>query len=189
MTAVSGMWRGFLELWALYPMYPAVKALICLPTIVLMQLGLTLLTSALFFFLLKGRRLTYDPSLFLSNDTQLVVLVTYLLALVQQKQKWTFTTNKSLSWDSFSYIGMITSNCPDWYQRSLGSWIFAIAGGCFFLLCLCLCFHIGCTLILLHTLHLYAQCKKERVCLKKEVIFFLLACWIYLDNCSINYIV
>lgn len=142
-----------------------------------------------FFFLLKGRRLTYDPSLFLSNDTQLVVLVTYLLALVQQKQKWTFTTNKSLSWDSFSYIGMITSNCPDWYQRSLGSWIFAIAGGCFFLLCLCLCFHIGCTLILLHTLHLYAQCKKERVCLKKEVIFFLLACWIYLDNCSINYIV
>lgn len=35
------------------------------------------------FFLLKDRRLTCDPSLFLSYDTQLVVLVTYLLALTQ----------------------------------------------------------------------------------------------------------
>lgn len=53
--------------------HPAVKALICLATIVLMQLGLTLLTSAtflFFFFSLKDRRLPCDPSLFLSNDTQ-----------------------------------------------------------------------------------------------------------------------
>lgn len=39
--------------------------------------------STFFFFLLEDRRLTCDPSLFLSNDTQLVVLVTYLLALTQ----------------------------------------------------------------------------------------------------------
>lgn len=36
--------------FALKPLYPAVKALICLSTIMLMQLGLTLLTSAIFFF-------------------------------------------------------------------------------------------------------------------------------------------
>lgn len=72
---VSGLEEGFQA--SLAP-YPAVKALICLPTIMLMQLGLTLLTSAVFFFLflfffffqLKDRRLPCDPSLFLSNDTQ-----------------------------------------------------------------------------------------------------------------------
>lgn len=68
MTAVLGIWRGFAELWALSPPYPAVKALICLPASMLMQLGSTLLTSAL--FLLEDRGLPCDPSLFLSNDTQ-----------------------------------------------------------------------------------------------------------------------
>lgn len=71
MTAVSGIWSAFSARWALSSPYPAVKALICLLAIVLMQLGLTLLTSAiLLLLLLKDRRLPCDPSLFLSNDTQ-----------------------------------------------------------------------------------------------------------------------